>query len=160
MPIRKQKRPCSSTKPCISRRLRWSGIKGQYDACSQDDLGENRFVLRRCDSAVFFACFRIHSAANQHADPDVGPEFQRLGRARGGVYGGTGYADTTSHGGVMRTGVFYRSIALSNLSNADWTTLSSLHISLDIDLRTPAEINTTTALPERTRPCAARSRLG
>ena len=43
----------------------------------------------------------------------------------------------------MRTGVFYRSTALSRLSNADWTTLSSLHIGLDIDLRTPAEINGT-----------------
>ncbi|KHK04386.1 Protein tyrosine phosphatase [Desulfovibrio sp. TomC] len=40
----------------------------------------------------------------------------------------------------MRTGVFYRSNVLS-LSNADWTTLSSLRIGRDIDLRTPDEIS-------------------
>ncbi len=55
--------------------------------------------------------------------------------------GGSGFADTAAHGGVMRTGVFYRSEALSMLSAADWATLSSLRIGLDIDLRTPAEIN-------------------
>ncbi len=55
-------------------------------------------------------------------------------------FGGTGFADTTSHNGVMRTGVFYRSEALTGLSNADWTTLSSLRIGLDVDLRTPAEM--------------------
>jgi len=56
-------------------------------------------------------------------------------------YGGTGYADTTSHGGEMRTGVFYRSMALSRLSNTDLAYLSSLHLVLDIDLRTSIEIN-------------------
>ncbi len=56
------------------------------------------------------------------------------------IYGGTGYADTTANGGVMRTGVFYRSNALSQLSPADSQTLASAHIVLDIDLRTPAEI--------------------
>ena len=71
------------------------------------------------------------------------PNFRDLAGPAGGVYGGTGFADATSHGGVMRTGVFYRSMALSRLSNADWMTLSSLHIGLDIDLRTPAEINNT-----------------
>ncbi len=40
----------------------------------------------------------------------------------------------------MRTGVFYRSQALSTLSGADWATLSTLHIGLVIDLRTPSEI--------------------
>lgn len=54
-------------------------------------------------------------------------------------YGGTGFADTTSHGGVMRTGVFYRSEVL-NVSDADLATLSSLGITRDIDLRTPSEI--------------------
>ena len=73
------------------------------------------------------------------------PNFRDLAGPAGGLYGGTGYADTTSNGGVMRTGVFYRSTALSRLSNADWTTLSSSHIGLDIDLRTPAEINNTSA---------------
>jgi protein-tyrosine phosphatase len=54
-------------------------------------------------------------------------------------YGGTGFADTTTHNGVMRTGVFYRSEVL-NVSDADLATLSALHITLDIDLRTPSEI--------------------
>ncbi|MFP5259668.1 MAG: tyrosine-protein phosphatase, partial [Acidobacteriota bacterium] len=54
--------------------------------------------------------------------------------------GGTGFANTTSNFGVMRTGIFYRSNALS-LSNADWATLSSLRIGRDIDLRTPDEIS-------------------
>ncbi len=68
------------------------------------------------------------------------PNFRDVAGAAG-AYGGMGFVETTSHGGVMRTGVFYRSTALSKLSNADWTTLSSLRIGLDIDLRTPAEIN-------------------
>ncbi|HUB10849.1 MAG TPA: tyrosine-protein phosphatase [Acetobacteraceae bacterium] len=54
-------------------------------------------------------------------------------------YGGTGFAETTAHDGVMRTGVFYRSEVLS-VSDADLATLSALHITLDIDLRTPSEI--------------------
>jgi protein tyrosine/serine phosphatase len=57
-------------------------------------------------------------------------------------YGGTGFTDTTAHDGVMRTGVFYRSEVL-NVSDADLATLSSLHITRDIDLRTPSEIATT-----------------
>ena len=56
--------------------------------------------------------------------------------------GGTGFTNTTSNFGIMRTGVFYRSNVLS-LSNADWTTLSSLRIGRDIDLRTPDEISAT-----------------
>lgn len=55
------------------------------------------------------------------------------------IYGGAGFANTTSNNGVMRTGVFYRSDVLS-LNNADWTTISALHIGRDIDLRTPSEI--------------------
>lgn len=53
--------------------------------------------------------------------------------------GGTGFANTTGNGGVMRTEVFYRSDYLS-LNNADWITISTLHIGRDIDLRTPSEI--------------------
>lgn len=55
--------------------------------------------------------------------------------------GGTGFADTTSNNGVMRTGLIYRSDVLA-LSATDLATISSLHIALDIDLRTPAEIAT------------------
>lgn len=59
--------------------------------------------------------------------------------------GGSGFANTTSHNGVMRAGVFYRSEALStgSLSPADLATLRTLHIGLDIDLRTPGEIDGT-----------------
>jgi protein-tyrosine phosphatase len=57
-------------------------------------------------------------------------------------YGGTGFADTTANNGVMRTGVFYRSEVL-NVTDADLATLSSLHITRDIDLRTPSEIAAT-----------------
>ena len=54
-------------------------------------------------------------------------------------YGGTGFADTAAHDGVMRTGVFYRSEVLS-VSDADLATLSALRITRDIDLRSPSEI--------------------
>src|SRR5665647_2341741 len=54
--------------------------------------------------------------------------------------GGTGFVDTTSNNGVMRTGVFYRSEALSQLNPADSATLTMLRIGLDIDLRTLSEI--------------------
>jgi len=60
--------------------------------------------------------------------------------------GGTGFVNTTSNFGLMRTGIFYRSNVLS-LNNADWTTVSALRIGRDIDLRTPAEIS---AAPDRT----------
>ncbi|HTI83756.1 MAG TPA: tyrosine-protein phosphatase [Acetobacteraceae bacterium] len=60
-------------------------------------------------------------------------------------YGGSGFADTTANNGVMRTGVLYRSEVL-NVSNADLATLSSLGLTRDIDLRTPAEI---AATPDR-----------
>ena len=56
------------------------------------------------------------------------------------IYGGTGFADVVAHNGVMRTGVFYRSEALYSLNVPDFDTLSSLHITQDIDLRTPLEI--------------------
>ena len=62
-------------------------------------------------------------------------------------YGGTGFADTTVNGGVMRTGVFYRTDALNSLDTADRNTLSALHIDRDIDLRTPNEIYGTPGPP-------------
>ncbi len=52
--------------------------------------------------------------------------------------GGTGHPDAAWHG-VLRSGVIYRSNALS-LSPADQTTLAQLGIAEDIDLRTPDEI--------------------
>ena len=64
------------------------------------------------------------------------PNFRDLAGIAARAYGGTGYANTTSHGGVMRTGVFYRSSEAVYLNHADYATLSSLHIVLDIDLRT------------------------
>ncbi len=55
--------------------------------------------------------------------------------------GGTGYAYTTTNDGVMRTGVFFRSNALT-LNDADYTTIQRQNISTVIDLRTPGEIAT------------------
>ncbi len=63
-------------------------------------------------------------------------------------YGGTGFVNTTSNDGVMRTGVFYRSNALNDLNNADLATISALHIGRDIDLRTPGEIYGAPATPQ------------
>ncbi|MBF0480678.1 MAG: tyrosine-protein phosphatase [Desulfovibrionaceae bacterium] len=53
--------------------------------------------------------------------------------------GGTGFVNPTANNGWMRTGVFYRSSALT-LSGADLATVSRFGIGRDIDLRTPAEI--------------------
>jgi protein-tyrosine phosphatase family protein len=78
---------------------------------------------------------RSGAAGDHHTHPGKRREFRW----------GTGYADTTASNGVMRTGIFYRSEVL-NLSNADLATLSSLGITRDIDLRTPAEI---AATPDR-----------
>jgi protein-tyrosine phosphatase len=88
-------------------------------------------------------CFSFTPASAQEAITtpilSSAPNFRDLaGISRSN--GGTGFADTTSNNGVMRTGVFYRTNALSSLTNADWTTLSSMHIDRDIDLRTPYEI--------------------
>ena len=57
--------------------------------------------------------------------------------------GGTGLANPTSNFGVMRTGVIYRSDELGYLSRADSSTITSLRIGRDIDLRTPSEISGT-----------------
>jgi len=57
------------------------------------------------------------------------------------MYGGTGFVNPTSNNGVMRTGIFYRSDALSSLSDTDSTTILSLGIGRDIDLRTQKEID-------------------
>ncbi len=56
------------------------------------------------------------------------------------INGGSGFVNTTSNGGVMRTGVFYRSDALNNLNGEDLTTLTARHIGRVIDLRTLGEI--------------------
>ena len=55
-------------------------------------------------------------------------------------YGGTGLVNPTSNFGLMRTGVFYRSSALT-LTSTDLATISRFGIGRDIDLRTPAEIS-------------------
>lgn len=56
------------------------------------------------------------------------------------AFGGTGYVNMTTSGGVMRTGVFYRSTELGDISPGDLTILSGLGITRVIDLRTPSEI--------------------
>jgi protein-tyrosine phosphatase len=55
--------------------------------------------------------------------------------------GGSGFVNTSSDGGIMRLGVFYRSNPLNDLSEADWQTISGLNIYRIIDLRTPDEID-------------------
>ena len=55
--------------------------------------------------------------------------------------GGTGFVNTNSNNQAMRTGVFYRSMALSALTSEDKESLSTLHIGLVIDLRVTNEIN-------------------
>ncbi len=56
------------------------------------------------------------------------------------IYGGTGYSNLTTHGGAMRTGVFYRSEDLNSLSGSDSAIITSLGVRYDIDLRTTDEI--------------------
>jgi len=63
------------------------------------------------------------------------------------TFGGTGYSNPTSHGGIMRTGVFYRSTELGVIQANDLSTLSTLGITQVIDLRTPSEV---AALPDIT----------
>jgi outer membrane autotransporter protein len=97
-----------------------------------------------CGIALMF-CFSFTSASAQEAITTPILASAQNFRDIAGISasnGGTGFANTTSNFGVMRTGVFYRSNVLS-LSNADWTTLSSLRIGRDIDLRTPSEIMAT-----------------
>lgn len=55
--------------------------------------------------------------------------------------GGSGLSYTTTNGGEMRTGVFYRANALSSVSAKDEATLNTLGITGVIDLRTPQEIS-------------------
>ena len=55
-------------------------------------------------------------------------------------FSGSGYSYTTTKDGSMRTGVFYRSNSLANMTPNDQAIINKLGISLDIDLRTPSEI--------------------
>ncbi len=57
--------------------------------------------------------------------------------------GGSGQAYKTAKNGVMRTGIFYRSNALTTVSPADQATLDTLGIRQLIDLRTPYEDDVT-----------------
>ena len=63
------------------------------------------------------------------------------------TFGGTGYSNVTSYGGVMRPGVFYRSTELGAILADDLSTLTTLGITKVIDLRTPSEV---VALPDIT----------
>jgi protein-tyrosine phosphatase len=101
-----------------------------------------RKVLLCTIAAVICLSFSPASAQEAISTPILtsAPNFRDLAGISASN-GGTGFVDTTSHDGVMRTGVFYRSDALNNLSNADSATITSLHVGRDIDLRTPNEIN-------------------
>jgi len=101
-----------------------------------------RRILLGATPAVFWLAI-THAAAQQAITTPIlasDPNFRDLAGIAA-IYGGAGFADVTAHDGVMRTGVFYRSEALNALIDPDFATLSSLHITLDIDLRTPGEIN-------------------
>src|SRR5689334_8592724 len=99
-----------------------------------------RHILLGATPAVFWLAV-AHALAQQPIATPILSSDQNF-RDLAGIaarYGGTGLANATAHDGVMRTGIIYRSEVL-NVSNADLATLSSLHITRDIDLRTPSEI--------------------
>ncbi len=100
-----------------------------------------RNVLLCTTAVVLFLSFAPASAQEVISTPilQTAPNFRDLAGISASN-GGTGFANTTSNGGEMRTGVFYRTDALNSLNNADWTTLSALNIFRDIDLRTTSEI--------------------
>ncbi len=92
-------------------------------------------------SVVCFLSFKPASAQETITTPILisAPNFRDIA----GISisnGGSGLVNLTSKDGVMRTGVFYRTDLLGNLNNANFTTISSLGIVRDIDLRTPKEI--------------------
>jgi len=104
------------------------------------NLGSMRNVLFCTITLVFCLSFRPVSAQEAIKTPILtsAPNFRDLAGISASN-GGTGFANPTSHDGVMRTGVFYRSDALNKLSSADLATIETLNIGLDIDLRTPIE---------------------
>lgn len=106
------------------------------------DVISMRNVLLCTTAVVFCLSFTPASAQQAISTPILASDanFRDLAGISASN-GGTGFVNTTSNNGVMRTGVFYRSQALSILSIEDKETLSTLHIGLDIDLRTPFEIN-------------------
>ena len=98
--------------------------------------------LLLCTTAVAL-CFSFAPASAQQAISTAILASDANFRDLAGIsqtYGGTGFADSTAHDGMMRTGVFYRSEALTGLHDADKMTLSGLRIGLVIDLRTPGEM--------------------
>ncbi|MBU1140804.1 MAG: tyrosine-protein phosphatase [Proteobacteria bacterium] len=101
-----------------------------------------------CTTAVVFCLFFTPASAQQQILTPIlasDANFRDLAGISASN-GGTGFVNTTSNNGVMRTGIFYRSQALSTLTSADKESLSTLHIGLDIDLRTPREIIGTPSL--------------
>ena len=99
-----------------------------------------RYVLLCSTTLALSLSFAAVSAQQPINTPILAtdPNFRDLAGIAA-IYGGTGFADTTSHGGAMRTGVFYRSSELHLLKDFDWTTISALNIKLDIDLRSPSQ---------------------
>ena len=125
--------------------VRYVILAGEGSRMSAFELVAARKFLLCAIAAVAF-CLSLTTASAQEAitTPIVtsAPNFRDIAGIAA-IYGGTGFANTTSNDGVMRTGIFYRSDALYNLSSADWTTISTLNIYRDIDLRTPSEIQAT-----------------
>jgi protein tyrosine/serine phosphatase len=126
---RRRERPCrAQSRPCKATRRH------------RDVVAMRNILL--CATPAVLLSFAPASAQQAISTPILlsDENFRDLAGISAGN-GGTGFVDTTSNNGVMRTGVFYRSEALSQLTNADSNTLSTkLHIGLDIDLRTISEI--------------------
>jgi protein tyrosine/serine phosphatase len=76
------------------------------------------------------------------------------GEVHGVPTGGTGFVNTTSRGGVARTGVFYRSQELDGVQNnaTDWAIITSRNIATVVDLRTPSEWSPSWIPPGRPDP--------
>lgn len=97
--------------------------------------------LRAIAFAVMVLCLSCPPAQAQQITTPILSSAENFRDLAGiaAINGGTGFVNPTSNFGVMRTGVFYRSSALT-LSSTDLATISRLGLGRDIDLRTPAEI--------------------
>ncbi|MCB2189057.1 MAG: tyrosine-protein phosphatase [Deltaproteobacteria bacterium] len=113
-------------------------------------LGSTRKVVFFTLAAALCLAFSPARAQEAISTPILhsAPNFRDLAgiSAR---HGGTGYVNPTDHGGVMRTGVFFRTDELAYLSPHDSGIITSLGVGRDIDLRTPFEINNS---PDRVPP--------
>ncbi|MDU6923291.1 tyrosine-protein phosphatase [Franconibacter helveticus] len=88
--------------------------------------------LRPLAALVMLSCFSAESAETLNT-----PRLTGIDNFRD--VAGLTTAYTTTHNGVMRSGVFYRSNALTPVGS-DLTTLENLRVTTVVDVRSPAEI--------------------